>query len=137
MKNAFRSKLATATCAALFFLSAGFSPAAQKILSGQVPAATANLAAISTVPAATHLHLAIGLPLRNQEALSSLLQQIYDPASPNYHQYLTPEQFTENFGPSKDDYQSVLDFARTNGLTVISTYSNRMVLGVSGAVSDI
>ena len=137
MKNAFRSKLATATCAALFFLSAGFSPAAQKILSGQVPAATANLAAISTVPAATRLHLAIGLPLRNQEALSSLLQQIYDPASPNYHQYLTPEQFTEEFGPSEQDYQAVIAFAKTNGLTVTGTYPNRLLVGVNGTVADI
>src|SRR5450432_3549040 len=109
MKNAFRSKLATATCAALFLLSAGFSPAAEKILSGQVPAATAGLTAISAVPAATRLPLAIGLPLRNQEALNSLLQQISDPASPNYRHYLTPEQFTEQFGPSVEDYQRVLD----------------------------
>jgi Pro-kumamolisin, activation domain/Divergent InlB B-repeat domain len=137
MKNAFRSKLATATCASLLLLSTGFSPAAEKILSGQVPAATVGLTAISAVPAATRLHLAIGLPLRNQEALNGLLQQIYDPASPNYHHYLTPEQFTENFGPSPDDYQRIIDFTRTNGLTVTSTYSNRMVLGVTGAVSDI
>ena len=59
------------TCAALLFLSAGFSPAAQKILSGQVPAAVANLAAISTVPPATRLNLAIGLPLAQPAALNA------------------------------------------------------------------
>ena len=124
-------------CAALLFLSAGFAPAAQTVLSGHVPAAVAHLNAISAVPATTRLNLAIGLPLRNQAAMERLLQQISDPASPNYRHYLTPAQFTEQFGPSVEDYQKVLDFARTNGLTVTATYSNRTVVDVSGAVSDI
>jgi Pro-kumamolisin, activation domain/Divergent InlB B-repeat domain len=124
-------------CAALLFLSAGFAPAAQTVLSGHVPAAVAHLNAISAVPATTRLNLAIGLPLRNPAAMERLLQQISDPASPNYRHYLTPEQFTEQFGPSQDDYERVLNFARTNGLTVTATYSNRTVLNVSGAVSDI
>jgi hypothetical protein len=137
MKNAFRSKLATATCAALLLLSAGSVLAAEKILSGQMPAAMASLPAISTIPAATRLHLAIGLPLRNQAAMNSLLQQIYDPASPQYRHYLTPEQFTEEFGPSEQDYQAVIAFAKTNGLTVTGTYPNRLLVGVNGTVTDI
>ncbi len=137
MKNAFRSKLAVATCAAIFFLPAMMAPAAQTILSGHVPPVAASLTALGTLPATAPMHLAIGLPLRNEATLNSLLQQIYDPASPNYRHYLTPEKFTEMFGPSPDDYQRVLDFARTNGLTITSTYSNRMVLGVSGAVADV
>ncbi len=121
----------------LLFLSAGFAPAAQTILPGHVPAAVAHLNAISAVPATARLNLAIGLPLRNQAAMELLLQQISDPASPNYRHYLTPEQFTEQFGPSQEDYERVLNFARTNGLTVTATFSNRMVVDVSGAVPDI
>ena len=37
---------------------------------------------------------------------------------PNYHHYLTPEQFTERFGPTEQDYQAVIAFAKANGLTV-------------------
>ena len=83
------------------------------------------------------MNLAIGLPLRNQEALTNLLQQIYDPASPNFHHYLTPEEFTAQFGPTEQDYQAVIDFARANGLTVIGTHPNRMLLDVSGKAADI
>jgi subtilase family serine protease len=83
------------------------------------------------------LNLAIGLPLRNEEALDNLLQQIYDPASPNFRQYLTPEQFTEMFGPTEQDYQAVIDFAKTNGLTVTGMSANRVLLDVSGSVADI
>src|SRR5664279_1495564 len=137
MKFDFFRRLPAATCAALLFLSAVTVPAAQQILSGHVPAAVAHLNAISAVPAATRLNLAIGLPLRNQAAMETLLKEISDPASPNYRHYLTPEQFTERFGPSQEDYERVLNFARTNGLTVTATYPNRMVLDVSGAVPDI
>jgi Pro-kumamolisin, activation domain len=46
------------------------------------------------------LNLAISLPLRNQAGLTQLLQQISDPKSPNYRHYLTPAQFTAQFGPT-------------------------------------
>src|SRR5579885_2909847 len=41
------------------------------------------------------LHLAIGLPLRNKEALQKYLKELYDPQSPNYRKFLTPEKFAQ------------------------------------------
>ncbi len=115
------------------------SAAGSQILRGQVPAAIArlHLQPIGRLPATNRLRLAIGLPLRNKESLTDLLEQLYDPTSPNYHHYLTPQQFTERFGPTEEDYQSVIAFANTNGLTITGTYCNRVVLDVSGKVSDI
>src|ERR1041385_6487572 len=55
----------------------------------------------------TTLNLSLGLPLRNREALANLLAQISDPKSPSYAHYLTPQQFTELFGPTEQDYQAV------------------------------
>jgi hypothetical protein len=137
MKNELIRRLLFAMCGMLLF-STGFAQAAgQKVLSGQVPAVVARSTALNNLDGSTRLNLAIGLPLRNQDALARLLQQIYDPASTNYHRYLTPDQFTKMFGPTKDDYQNVINFARTNGLTVTTTYSNRMLLDVNGAVSDV
>ena len=102
-----------------------------------LPAAAANLIPVGQLSNTTRLNLAIGLPLRHQTALSNLLQQINDPASPNYHHYLTPEQFTEQFGPSEVDYQAVIAFARQNGLQVNAQHPNRMLLDVSGTVADL
>ena len=70
----------------------------------------------------------LGLPLHNPDALSALLQQLYDPASPNYRHYLTPGQFTERFGPTEQECQAVADFARARGLTVNAVHPNRLVL---------
>ena len=106
-------------------------------LHGHIPEAVSHLQPIGRFPGTNRLNLAIGLPLRNEEALDNLLQQIYDPASPNFRQYLMPEQFTEMFGPTEQDYQAVIDFAKTNGLTVTGMSANRVLLDVSGSVADI
>jgi uncharacterized repeat protein (TIGR01451 family) len=109
---------------------------AQK-LTGHVPQAVASLRPVGKPEATSELRLAIGLPLRNQDALSNLLSQIYDPTSPQYRQYLTPEQFTAMFGPTEADYEKLKAFAKANGLTVSNTYPNRMLLDVRGTVSRI
>src|SRR5690242_11562436 len=38
-----------------------------------------------------------------QDALNSLVKEQQDPASPNYHRWLTPEEFGDRFGVSADE----------------------------------
>ena len=66
-----------------------------QVLGGHVPAAAKKLAPVGRLPGQQHLNIAIGLPLRNQAALSALLHDLYNPASANYHQWLTPAQFAD------------------------------------------
>src|SRR5213592_3177908 len=84
--------------------------AERQVLRGHVPANVSRQRAVGKLPASQSLDLAIALPLRNQEALSNLLAQIYDPASPNYRHYLTPQEFAERFGPTEQDYQRISAF---------------------------
>jgi uncharacterized repeat protein (TIGR01451 family) len=111
--------------------------AGMKTLHDHVPAIVSQSRDMGRLSATKTLNLAIGLPLRNQEALTNLLQQIYDPASTNYHRYLSPEQFTAQFGPTSQDYDEVIHFAEANGLVVTGTHPNRMLVDVSGKVSDV
>jgi len=106
-------------------------------LFGHIPVAVRRLTPVGRENGSERLNLAIGLPLRNQQELTNLLRQIYDPASQNYHHYLTPQEFTERFGPTEADYQAVIRFARQNGFTVTATHPNRLVLDVQGRVTDI
>lgn len=106
-------------------------------LPGVVPAVVARLTPLGPLPATNRLNLAIGLPLRNEAALTNLLQQMYDPGSTNFHRYLTPDQFTAEFGPTEEDYQRVLAFAEAHGLSVTKTYANRKLVDVTGSVADI
>lgn len=83
------------------------------------------------------LRLAISLPLRNQAALGNLVQNLYDPASADYHHYLTPAQFTEKFGPTKQDYDAVVQFATRNGFKIAARHDSRMLLDVNATVADV
>jgi hypothetical protein len=106
-------------------------------LHGHVPRPAGKMQAVDRLPGTNRLDLAIALPLRNQEQLAILLEQIHDPASTNYRHYLTPEQFAKKFGPTEEDYQALVAFVRRNGLTVTATHPNRVLLDVSGSVSDV
>ncbi len=113
------------------------APAGKQLLRGHVPSVVAKLTTTGGLDPGTRLKLAIALPLRNRQELATLLDQLYDPSSPNYRRYLTRAQFTERFGPTDNDYQAVAEFAKANGFTVTAKYPNRMILDVEGAVSDI
>jgi uncharacterized repeat protein (TIGR03803 family) len=121
---------------ALLFITSARATERQ-ILNGHVPKAAARSQPVGRLPGSSRLNLAIGLPLRNQEALSNLLEQLYDPASIQYRHYLTVEQFTEGFGPAEQNYEEVIAFAKSQGLTVTARHPNRMLLDVSGSVEDI
>ncbi len=126
-----------ATTVGAGFLASPAEAVQLRTLAGQVPAAVANLQPIGPLNPTNQLSVAIGLPLRDPAGLNTLLQQLYDPSSANYRQFLTTEQFTDAYGPSEDDYQAVMDFATTNGLSVTTTYPNRMIVDVSGTVAQI
>src|SRR5258708_5226448 len=90
-----RPSVATLSCCGALWLLL-LTPAwavERQSLSGHVPAAAARLQPNRRLPASSRLNLAIGLPLRNQEALTTFLDQLYAPASPQYRHYLSPEQF--------------------------------------------
>ncbi len=101
---------------------------------GHRPAILSQLKPIGPLDKTQELNLAISLPLRNQAGLTQFLQQISDPKSPNYRHYLTPTQFTAQFGPTQSDYEAVIAFAKANGLTVTAQYANRMIVDVKGTV---
>jgi hypothetical protein len=108
-----------------------------KILPGHVPPVVSSLTAKGLLPATNQLNLAIGLPLRDAPGLDDFLAQLYDPTSPNFRQFLTPEEATARFGPTEQDYEAVKNFARSNGLAVTTTYSNRLVLDVAGPAAAV
>ena len=120
-------------------LSFSVAAADNKTLAGHVPGVVSKLAITPTgqLPATSKLSLAIGLPLHDKEALNRLIDQMYDPTGGNFHRFLTPEQLTLRFGPTEQEYAAVIQFAEANGLTVFAKHDNRMLLDVSGRVSDI
>jgi uncharacterized repeat protein (TIGR03803 family) len=126
---------------AILSLKAGAETPAgpRQTLGGQVPAAVTNLGLrpIEHLAGTNRLDLSIALPLRNTSGLARLLEELYARGSANYHQFLSTEQFTERYGPSESDIQTVINFANAHGLNVTATYPNRMIVGVSASAFEI
>jgi len=92
---------------------------------------------VGRLPATQSMHLVLVLPLANQEALDSFLKELYDPSSPSYRHFLTVDEFTARFGPSQEDYDAVIRFAKAHGLKVVGTSRNRVNVDVTGPVASI
>jgi kumamolisin len=122
-----------------FFVPAPANGQGQPLLTRHTREAVSSgkAAWVGRLPATQSLRLNIALPLRNESDLDEVLQQIYDPRNPSYHQFLSVEEFTERFGPSQEDYDAVIGFAGENGLTVTGTAQNRMIVDVTGPVANI
>ncbi len=93
--------------------------------------------AVGRLPANQLMSLNIVLPLRNQAGLERLLDEIYDPASASYRHFLTVPEFTAQFGPTQADYDAVVQYARSNGLTVVGGSRDGMDVQVKGPVSAV
>lgn len=108
-------------------------------LRGHVPEAVSEGKAMQagTMSSKQHLHLVFQLPLRNQSDLSSFLQRLYDPSSPDYHHYLSAAEFTAKYGPTEADYQKVIAFVKSSGMRVLSTPGNHMLVEADGTVAQV
>jgi subtilase family serine protease len=115
------------------------SPAAatrRGTLAACIPDVVANRRVAMMTPAGPQqrLRLEIQLPLSNQAELTQLLHDLYDPRSPNFHKYIGVSEFTRRFGPTAADYNKVVAWAKSKGLAVTSTTSNRRLVAVEGTV---
>ena len=92
---------------------------------------------VGLLPAKQMLHFDIVLALRHAPELDSFLQDIYDPTSPHYRHFLTPKEFTARFGPSQEDYDAVIQFAKASGFQVIGGSRDGRDVQLIGAVAAI
>lgn len=111
----------------------------QALLTGHTRDVTVNGQAplVGYLPAHQTMQLVFVLQHRNQAGLDNFLKEVYDPSSTSYRKFLTVEQFTEAYGPSREDYEELKDFARANGFKIFATSRNRMILQVSDAVEQV
>lgn len=110
-----------------------------RTIPGHVPPAVKQLQLkpLSRLPETNQLRLVVGLPFHNQNQLQQLLTDLNDPASTNYHQWLSPDEFSRRFGPTEEDYRKVLDFVQGSGLKVTGLWSNRMLVDVEAPATKI
>ncbi|MFZ0275762.1 MAG: S53 family peptidase [Candidatus Sulfotelmatobacter sp.] len=134
------SRLAALVCAAAFMLIAIPGQAQpQRLLTRHVREEVANGRAqlIGQLPATQTLRFDMVLPLRDRAGLENFLQEVQDPASPSHHQFLTPQEFTARFGPSQQDWDALVAFAKASGFDIISGTLEGRDLRLTGTVANI
>ncbi len=67
-----------------------------------------------------------------QAALEQLLAEQQDPSSPNYHHWLTPEQYADRFGLSPADIGEILSWLQSQGFIVEEVARGRNWIAFSG-----
>jgi subtilase family serine protease len=94
-------------------------------------------AQLGRLPSAHVMSLDMVLAVSDRPGLEAFVAEVSNPASLNYRHYLTVQEFTDAFGPTKADYDAVVEFAADNGLTVTGGDRDGMDVQVTGPVSAI
>jgi subtilase family serine protease len=108
-------------------------------LAGHLPRWANPAADAGPVAADTNLHLTFVLSRapQQQSAFTQLLADQQDPASPRYHQWLTPQQVGELYGPTQHDIDALAAWLTSRGLAPSELSPSRIFLTVSGPVSAV
>ena len=105
-------------------------------LTGNVPpwaqAANFKQAASGTDAIGFRIYLA----WHDQSGLLALAQQVSDPASSTYGQYLTPAQFHQRFSPSQSEVNAVKSWLTGQGFTVDYIPGNNHYVAAEGTVAQ-
>jgi len=84
-----------------------------------------------------HMQLLLQRSPEQQAALDAYTASLSDKSSPNYHKWLSPEEFGASYGVAPADIDQVTAWLKLHGLTVNVVYPNGMVIDFSGSAGAV
>ena len=84
-----------------------------------------------------NLRLVMSIKAPHMAEEEQFLKEQQTKGSPNFHKFLTAEEWNARFAPSAEDEQKVVDWAQSQGLTVTHRYSHRLIVDLEGPASVI
>ena len=111
--------------------------AAGRVLPSSTPSIVTSSRNLGPESSSKVINLTLWTQIRNQAALDQLTQQLTTKGSPNYHKFMTLEQFKSQFALGDQQLQVVKDFATGNGLEIVSVSKANLAVQVRGTVGDI
>ncbi len=109
-------------------------------LSGHHPAwasSQTDVGAVSGDLRLQHLTVLLTRAPQVQAALEQFLQNQQDPASPDYHRWLTSFEFGQRFGASQHDIAAITQWLQSQNLQVDSVSDSRVRINFSGSASAV
>lgn len=95
---------------------------------------------LGTAPGSLQLNglmLQFNMTAAQQAALKQLLAEQQNPQSAHYHQWLTPQQYGEQFGLSADDMAHVTSWLTAQGFTVTGVAKSSNFVTFSGTAAQV
>lgn len=83
------------------------------------------------------LRLAFGLQPPHLVEEELFLQELANPASPQFRRFLTADEWNARFAPSVQDEAAVVGWARSQGLRITQRYPNRLIVDVEAPLGVI
>lgn len=81
------------------------------------------------------IDIAIAFKLNNEAELLERLQAVYNPASPEFHKYITPQEFRDRYGATPTQIKEVENFLKAQGIEPKELSANALVLRARGDTS--
>jgi Pro-kumamolisin, activation domain/Bacterial Ig-like domain (group 3) len=109
-------------------------------LHGNVSARARTEFDVGEAPSATplsHVRLVLSRSPEQQAALDQYMADLQDKSSPNYHKWLTPDQFGKLYGPADSDIAAIVAWLESHGLKVDEVSSGRTNIAFSGTVRQV
>jgi hypothetical protein len=72
-----------------------------------------------------------------ESALNKLLDDQHDKNSPNYHKWMTPEEYGRQFGPADQDVQTVTNWLQSHGFQIGEVTSGKGMIEFSGTAGQV
>jgi subtilase family serine protease len=82
------------------------------------------------------ISVTVWLNLHNKATLDEMVKEMYDESSPNYHHFLTKEQYRSQFAPTAEDAAQVRSFLASHNMKVSSTDKMNHFVVAQGRVAD-
>lgn len=81
--------------------------------------------------------LLLNRPAEKESALQEFLRQVHQRGTANYHQWLTPQEFGERFGPENSDIQAAADWLSAQGFRVARVTNGKQFIEFSGTAGQL
>ena len=84
-----------------------------------------------------HMLLQLKRPAEQEQALQEFIDEQQTKGSPDFHRWLTAQEFGERFGLAKQDLDAITNWLQSHGFKVNVVYSSGMVIDFSGTARQV
>ncbi len=84
-----------------------------------------------------HMLLQLKRPPELEKELQQFIDDLHNPGSPNFHKWLTAQQFGERYGLAQQDLDTITRWLRSHGLAVNVVYPSGMLIDFSGTAAQV